>query len=736
MAKKPTYSPVTDREANANEINSALDAVNEGFSNTLSLDGSTPNAMNADLDMNSNDILNTKEIDVETFKVNGVVITPDVAALDAPAVKTAYESNANTNAFTDADEAKLDQVMVQFDTVAALLADTGTYSVGTYVHVKDGDHTYKVVASSGHVQNSATTPVEFDVLPSQDGAFEIRAAVESGADASGFLTSLATAGVAAIRFSGIDSVKIGAAVTFTNPVKVYGDGVCKIIPSLGLAGGNMLSFATDDVTVDGLVLDPTGETMTPATGNTRLIFGGDGATKYRNHRYTNNKIINANFSDGNSGATNLIVTHGFYIDNVDDVHIAGNDVDSISGAACFMRDCHNFTIERNLFEGTRWYTVQIVEGCVGWTVQRNRFNGNDAEGVYWGGAINTVSDAGETKQEDGLIAHNEYAGNYAYGGVIRIQSSDNVIVEHNKLLSGIGLGTLGAGNTLTGIRVVTRGTSSLSKNEPCQGAVIRHNTLYGPSAGAKRLAIYCSNDWHTTRNPMRNLWIYGNRILSEDTSNYWGEGIVVHGLDGGVEDVYVFDNYVQIYSQSGPTVGGAIGFTANDADGKIDRVHLGGNTCVDIGTPASSYQTGVSIGAYVDNVINERPNSIDNLFYGVRTFTNSGPTLEGLDRQDWGTNTTDTLFQQDLSRYDVPLEGSKTYDPPSLTSGSTTFTDVTVTGAALGDLVDVSFSLNQDGVIFTGYVRVANSVRVYIENKDTATKDLGSGNLTVKVRRQ
>lgn len=159
MAKKPTYSPVTDREANANEINSALDAVNEGFSNTLSLDGSTPNAMNADLDMNSNDILNTKEIDVETFKVNGVVITPDVAALDAPAVKTAYESNADTNAFTDADEAKLDQVMVQFDTVAALLADTGTYSVGTYVHVKDGyngdGETWKIVAP-GTYSTSAT----------------------------------------------------------------------------------------------------------------------------------------------------------------------------------------------------------------------------------------------------------------------------------------------------------------------------------------------------------------------------------------------------------------------------------------------------------------------------------------------------------------------------------------------------------------------------------------------------
>ena len=62
MTKVPTYSPVTNKDANANEINAALDSIAAGFENTLSLDGSVPNAMDADLDMNSNDIINVGAI--------------------------------------------------------------------------------------------------------------------------------------------------------------------------------------------------------------------------------------------------------------------------------------------------------------------------------------------------------------------------------------------------------------------------------------------------------------------------------------------------------------------------------------------------------------------------------------------------------------------------------------------------------------------------------------------------
>jgi len=58
MAKKPALSDITNIDTSADELNSNWDAIQAAFDNTVSLDGSTPNAFTADLDLNSNKILN------------------------------------------------------------------------------------------------------------------------------------------------------------------------------------------------------------------------------------------------------------------------------------------------------------------------------------------------------------------------------------------------------------------------------------------------------------------------------------------------------------------------------------------------------------------------------------------------------------------------------------------------------------------------------------------------------
>jgi hypothetical protein len=81
------------------------------------------------------------------------------------------------------------------------------------------------------------------------------------------------------------------------------------------------------------------------------------------------------------------------------------------------------------------------------------------------------------------------------------------------------------------------------------------------------------------------------------------------------------------------------------------------------------------------------------------------------------------------------LQGSATYDPPSLADGAGATTTVTVSGAALGDFVDVSFSLDLQGITVTGYVSSSNTVSVRFQNETTGTLDLGSGTLRARVRR-
>lgn len=76
MTKKPTLTTITSGFASNTQLNDNFEKLRTAFDNTLSLDGSTPNAMNADLDLNGNNINNVDTLDVLTeLTLNGQVVT-------------------------------------------------------------------------------------------------------------------------------------------------------------------------------------------------------------------------------------------------------------------------------------------------------------------------------------------------------------------------------------------------------------------------------------------------------------------------------------------------------------------------------------------------------------------------------------------------------------------------------------------------------------------------------------
>lgn len=79
------------------------------------------------------------------------------------------------------------------------------------------------------------------------------------------------------------------------------------------------------------------------------------------------------------------------------------------------------------------------------------------------------------------------------------------------------------------------------------------------------------------------------------------------------------------------------------------------------------------------------------------------------------------------------LDGSKTYDPPSLTDGSATTTTLTVTGAALGDYALASHSISLQGIAISAAVTAADTVTVTLFNKTGGTLDIASGTLCARV---
>ena len=108
MAKKPTVTTIASGYASTTTLNSNFEALREGFDNTLSLDGSTPNAMQADLDLNGNDIINAGSILVDGDDLLALTQASLTAAQAAQTAAELAETNAETsetNAATSASSA-------------------------------------------------------------------------------------------------------------------------------------------------------------------------------------------------------------------------------------------------------------------------------------------------------------------------------------------------------------------------------------------------------------------------------------------------------------------------------------------------------------------------------------------------------------------------------------------------------------------------------------------------------
>lgn len=87
MAKTATLNTITSGYASQTQLNENFSNLNTALENTLSRDGSTPNAMQGDLDLNNNDLLN-----VNAIYVNGVNV---LNVLDNVTVSTASPSGGN-----------------------------------------------------------------------------------------------------------------------------------------------------------------------------------------------------------------------------------------------------------------------------------------------------------------------------------------------------------------------------------------------------------------------------------------------------------------------------------------------------------------------------------------------------------------------------------------------------------------------------------------------------------------
>jgi len=416
-------------------------------------------------------------------------------------------------------------------------------------------------------------------------------------------------------------------VTATKPLRLLGLGhsLSVIVPDIGAGGTKVFAFETSDVTVEGIHVDGAG-LATASTVNKYAFFGGDGVTKFERHTYRNCAITDWNFK-GDSTKENLIVAHGFYVDNVDDVVIEHNVVNGMSGCAVFLRDNDKVTITRNKLHNSAWYPIHVAGGMFAGEISHNVISCDLATGIYWGGAIDLMNQHSplETRSNGVHIFGNDISGVISYGAAIRLLSAENVWCYENKIHDW-SIGDWSASGA-TAIRVDTRGTAVGAENGPCKNIHLYRNKAEAPVGGVGNAGIYLSNQFQSVRNPLSGVWIESNELVSVDGSQAFTAGIILHGFAGGIEDVHIKGNRVVTLTGGASPVSGAIGLVATNAQGKIDRVYLGGNDVSDIGTPSDTSQIGYSIGANVANVLRTAPSIVRNFYLGLRTFAGSGPNL-------------------------------------------------------------------------------------------------------------
>ena len=179
MAKRPTINTLTNTASPTylTQLNQNFSNIQAQFDNTLSLDGSLPNAMNADLDLNDFDLINAGTVNADNLVVAGTNLNSVVGQAAASATAAATSASASAASAATASQ----YTPAYFTDVTALLADTRTWPTGQILNTREEGFAYEVVTSGQHVTTAGG--VKLIVLPGDVG-MNVKAfgAVSDGVD--------------------------------------------------------------------------------------------------------------------------------------------------------------------------------------------------------------------------------------------------------------------------------------------------------------------------------------------------------------------------------------------------------------------------------------------------------------------------------------------------------------------------------------------------------------------------
>lgn len=431
--------------------------------------------------------------------------------------------------------------------------------------------------------------------------------------------------------------------------------------------------------------------------------GGTAYVTYRPFIISNNKVANItdNTSPGTGAGGNGITV--YYGRNM---VISGNNITDCEYSAIRASYSENIVITGNICDNsgeTAIYAEFANEYCevVGNYVNHFGIGHNTA----LGGSAISCTNYSSTLGRAALIANNIIVDGWG-------AQSTAILAEADCVISGNHIDTPGYFGILLG-------TNQYSKDNVCSNNSIRDR--YAPAWIAE--TDYKLNDRVNTGG---NVYICTTPGTSSAATPPTGTGT-------GIEDGTAIWSYVRAYVQL--QYGICLSNSTSTATSHGTNL-VYGNAIFDYAQKpiyGQSY-SGVFSAAAFSSSANFKAYLADN--YPGMLLADLPVQCDGGTRA-YCTDTGDSKYYDRVqskwvnTRY---LTGAVTWDPGSLGDGvGETSADITVTGAAFGDFVQVAAPYDLQGITATAYVQAADVVKIRIQNESGGTIDLASGAWTVRV---
>lgn len=618
MAKyTPTPISTTLSNSAATTINNNLQAISTAIENTLSRDGTNPNQMTSDIDLNNNDVLNVGTLDAESIILDG----------------SPFQVGSVTNALL------ISKNLSDLSSVISARANLGLGSAATQ---ESSDFATAAQGVKADTAIQSTNLARFTVTP-------------TGVDDTTLINSLLSTGV---------TVELKAGQIYKTT------GI--IIPTKGILYVNGATIIALSGTTNVITFTQTGTDMAiigPGVidCSTFASYGvfGEGSS------FDNIKVLNLRVK------TPLL--DGIRLRQGSNVQIDGNIIQTPGQhGITATTSLTDFSIDNNIVEDPAGagviFSVGLRGSICGNKVFSPGLNGDGITGYHVSNADITIS--------NNIIT--DAANHGVHVGGTRLVIDGNVI-NGAPANNGIFIGATDTG-------------SSGGVNQPSTDCVISNNTVNGSLIG---VSLRDTSDSSVEGNTVRGSSNH-QILLTTSNDNTISDNKLVSGGASGIVLRGSLDNIVSDNSTRSHVADGY----RTEADGATNSTH---------------------------NKFSDNKSRADNRGFVEGTGSDSNLFSDNRVRSNVSTAFIKTGASSIFDN--IPLEASTTYNPNSLADGAGETKTITVTGAALGDLVIASFNVALSDVLMTAWVSDADTVSVRFQNESGGVRDLSAGTLRVRVIR-